>query len=248
MSARAHGPAGGFIRVGHKGSGHIVPGNTLESFDAALATGVDMVEFDVARALTGPDRRLLLAHDSRDLARGDCVELGDALAHLAQPAFAGLELDVDLKLPGYELEVLAALRAHELIERTLVSSCFRASLAVLRQAEPELRLGWSVPNVRRDWTAHRTTWLPAMLAAGAYRALLPARAAAALRSGRIDALMSHWRLVTPALVRAVQRSGGVLYVWTVDDAPRITALAQMGVDGIISNDPRLFAVATAGAA
>ena len=35
------------IRVGHKGADAIAPGNTLASFDAALAAGVDMIEFDV---------------------------------------------------------------------------------------------------------------------------------------------------------------------------------------------------------
>ena len=39
-------------RVGHKGSGHAAPGNTLASFDAALAARVDMIEFDVL-----PDRK-----------------------------------------------------------------------------------------------------------------------------------------------------------------------------------------------
>ena len=34
-------------RIGHKGADLIAPGNTLASFDAALAAGVDMVEFDV---------------------------------------------------------------------------------------------------------------------------------------------------------------------------------------------------------
>ena len=34
-------------RVGHKGADHIAPGNTLASFDAALAARVDMIEFDV---------------------------------------------------------------------------------------------------------------------------------------------------------------------------------------------------------
>jgi len=50
-----------------------------------------------------------------------------------------------VKLPGYEMRVLSALREHELIERTLISGMFPAGLAQIRAAEPELRLGWSVP-------------------------------------------------------------------------------------------------------
>jgi glycerophosphoryl diester phosphodiesterase len=52
--------------------------------------------------------------------------------------------------------------------------------------------------------------------------------------------MAHWRLVTPRLVRSVQGAGGQLYVWTVDDPKRIRALEALGVDGVITNDPRLF--------
>ena len=35
--------------------------------------------------------------------------------------------------------------------------------------------------------------------------------------------------------------GGELYAWTVDDPRRIAALEALGVDGVITNDPRLFA-------
>jgi glycerophosphoryl diester phosphodiesterase len=53
--------------------------------------------------------------------------------------------------------------------------------------------------------------------------------------------MAHWRLVTPALVAAVGAGSGDLYVWTVDHAPRISELKTLGVTGVITNDPRLFA-------
>ena len=125
-------------------------------------------------------------------------------------------------------------------ERTLISGMFPAGLAQIRAAEPTLRLGWSVPRVRRDYTTDMLTAIPALAMLTGYRATLPRRARAALREGRFDAIMAHWRVVTPALVRAVAEGGGELYVWTVDDASMIAKLTDMGVDGIITNDPRLF--------
>ena len=110
----------------------------------------------------------------------------------------------------------------------------------MRAAEPDLRVGWSVPRVRRDYASHPLTAAPAWGVLLAYRRALPGRAAAALRAGRCDALMAHWRVVTEPLVERVHEAGGMLFVWTVDDREAIHKLARDGVDGIITNDPRLF--------
>ena len=228
-------------RVGHKGADHIAPGNTAASFDAALEHGVDMIEFDVLPEDID-DRagsRLLLAHDyDHDLSAA--VTLDEGLAHLASSPFTSVELDVDLKLPGYEARVVEALRAHGLVERALISSTFMRSLVAVRALEPQLRLGWSVPRARRDYTASRLWMLPAYAMVARIRRRLPAIAARHVEAGRCDAIMVHWRLISPALVRAVADAGGELYVWTVDDAARIRALEAMGVTGVITNDPRLF--------
>lgn len=226
-------------RVGHKGADLIVPGNTRASFDAALEAGVDMIEFDVLPE-TGSER-LVLAHDPLDAAARDPETLEQGLGHLADTPFAEVELDVDLKMPGYELRVVEALREHGLVQRTLISSQYRSSLALIRAAEPSLRLGWSVPRLRRDPFRYRLLVPGAMAGLLALREALPLRAARAIRSGAVDALMAHYRLVTPRLVRSVARAGGELYVWTVDELPRLQALADLGVSGLISNDPRLFA-------
>jgi glycerophosphoryl diester phosphodiesterase len=226
-------------RVGHKGADLIAPGNTFASFDAAVAAGVDMIEFDVLREEAGEG--LILAHDWADAAGRDSPHtLDEALAYFASEAFAGVELNVDLKLPGYELRVLAALRSSGLVERALISSQHEESLAVLRAAEPGVRLGWSVPKLKRDPFRSAATRVPAYVAMHAFRALLPERAARAIRSRRCDALMVHWRLVTPRLVRSVQGAGGELYVWTVDDLDRLRTFEALGVTGVITNDPRLF--------
>jgi glycerophosphoryl diester phosphodiesterase len=227
-------------RVGHKGAAHIEPGNTLASFDAARAHAVDMIELDVLSEHEGGRGELLVAHDYEDMRARTPITFDQALAHLARPEFAGIELDVDVKLPGYEMRVVDALRAHGLVERTLISGMFTGGLSQIRAAEPGLRLGWSVPRVRRDYTTDMLTAIPALAILTGYRAMLPRKVRAALLDGRYDAIMAHWRVVTPGLVRAVRDGGGELYVWTVDDAHRIAKLTAMGVDGIITNDPRLF--------
>jgi glycerophosphoryl diester phosphodiesterase len=228
----------GLIRVGHKGADHVAPGNTVESFEAALRHGVDMIEFDVLRTRDG---ELVLAHDYADAARRECLTLEDGLEHFAGEAYAGVELDVDLKLPGYEREVVDGLERHGLVERSLVSTMYTDSLDRLGELEPELRRGWSVPRVQRNYlTAPLVVRVPVYAMAAYMRARLPSIASARIRSGGCEAIMSHRILVSRRLVSAVHGAGGQLYVWTVDDAPRIRALEALGVDGVITNDPRLF--------
>ena len=230
-------------RIGHKGADLIAPGNTLASFDAALAAGVDMVEFDVLPE--NPDRSggLILAHDFAAATRGEPITLEEGLAHFAQDAWEGIELDVDLKTTGYERRVIDALREYGLAERALISTMEEESLRIVREEAPDIRLGWSVPKLRRNYLANPFTRVPALLGAQYARWVLPARAARAIRECRVDAIMSHWALVTPRLARMVEQAGGELYAWTVDDPTRIAKLDAIGVTGVITNDPRLFATA-----
>jgi glycerophosphoryl diester phosphodiesterase len=219
-------------RIGHKGAAHIAPGNTAASFDAALAAGVDMIEFDV---LPAEDGRLLLAHDYDHV--DGALTLDEGLGHLAP---LGVDLDVDLKLPGYEQRVVDALRAHGLVERSLISTQYMRSLVAIRGLEPALRLGWSVPRVRRDYTRSWLSAAPAYALLARMRRRLPPAARLHISERRCDAVMAHWKLVTRRLVATVAEAGGELYVWTVDDPARIRALEAMGVTGVITNDPRLF--------
>ena len=224
------------IRVGHKGADHVAPGNTIDSFEAALEHGVDMIEFDVLRARDG---RLVLAHDYEDAEGRDCLTLDEGLDHFAGEAYAGVELDVDLKLPGYEGEVVDGLAARGLLERSLVSSMYTESLDRLGELSPGLRRGWSVPRVRRNYLRSPLA-VPAYVLVRVMRSRLPGQAAARIRAGGCEAVMAHQVLVSRRLVEEVRAAGGQVYVWTVDDARRIRELEALGVHGVITNDPRLF--------
>jgi glycerophosphoryl diester phosphodiesterase len=226
-------------RVGHKGADLIAPGNTVASFDAAVAAGVDMIEFDVLPEHLDGTGELFLAHDYHDLERrrATALTLGEGLDHLCG---TGLELDVDLKLPGYEERVVRELRSRGYERRVIVSTMERSSLAQLRVLAPEIKRGWSVPRLRRNPFESKLTVAPAFVALQVARRILPSRAARAIRSGAVDALMANFYLVTPPLVRAVLGAGGEIYVWTVDVGDRIEGLERLGVTGVITNDPRLF--------
>jgi glycerophosphoryl diester phosphodiesterase len=229
-------------RVGHQGAGHLAPGNTVASFEAALRAGVDVIEFDVLPERADGTGALVLAHDPDEVrarrAEGTLLTLDEGLDWLCA---TGLGLLVDLKLPGYEDRVAAALCERGAVERALVSTMERRSLERLRAIAPELRLGWSVPRVRRDPFASPLTAVPARAGVRVLRRALPGRAARAIRERRCDAIMANHRVVTGELVRAVRAAGGEVYAWTVDARERIGALAALGVTGIITNDPRLFA-------
>lgn len=225
------------IRVGHKGAHHVAPGNTAASFEAARACGVDMIEFDV---LPMDDGRLVLAHDYEDAGSRTPLTLDEGLDHLADPGYEGIELDVDLKLPGYEQTVIEALRSRGLVDRALVSSTYPESLKLVGELEPKIRRGLSVPRARRDYTTSPLLVLPAYAVITWLRNVLPARAERAIRAGEYEAIMAFRMLVSPRLVQAVHRAGGQVYVWTVDDAAEIRRLEKMGVDAVITNDPRLF--------
>ncbi|HZU61983.1 MAG TPA: glycerophosphodiester phosphodiesterase family protein, partial [Solirubrobacteraceae bacterium] len=76
-------------RIGHGGASAIAPANTLASFDAAIAVGVDMLEFDVR----GWHGELILAHTVWHARHRPSVRLRQALAHLSRSQFADVELN-----------------------------------------------------------------------------------------------------------------------------------------------------------
>lgn len=226
--------AGRCRRVGHS---IIRAGGALEDLEARLAGAAwDMVELDVLRS----GDELVVAHDPTDLEHPHQIPFTTALQRLRELLPDTVELNVDIKTTGYELAVLDTLRSLDLVPRTLVSTMEVTSLQLLREAAPELRLGLSVPKVRRNYLAHRLTRPMAYALLAYLRRVLPTRTAAALRSGVADAIMAHWGVVTPRLVNAVHGAGAELYVWTVDDPCRLVALEELGVTGVITNDRELF--------
>ena len=212
------------LRIGHRGAAALAPENTLESFRVALEHGVDGIEFDVVGDAIG-----------HDVYTTTGLSLDDALAFLAG---SGTIVHLDLKTVGAEREVVAALRKHDLLERTVVSSFSAASLRALADAEPGLARSFTYP-LDRFGIARRRSLRPVVLAAdrGLKRAL-PRRVGALLERSRANALTLLFSLVTRQTVAACHARGAAVWAWTVNDEAIAARLADLGTDAIISDDPR----------
>jgi glycerophosphoryl diester phosphodiesterase len=242
-------------KIGHKGADAIAPGNTIPSYEAAVEIGVDVIELDICRpesdfadggdwrrAVAGPapGEPLLNAHDWGDARRRDPMTLGEVLGAFTRPPLDRVQIDLDLKLAGREDEIVAAVRERGLMERTMTSTMEVTSVELLRELAPELRTGWTYPKTSRDWLGSSWGRAVAGSALPLIRRRLPRIAAETLPRLGVQAMWIFHPLASAPLVEAAHDAGVELIAWTVDDLPRMRELAQIGVDGICSNDPVLF--------
>jgi glycerophosphoryl diester phosphodiesterase len=231
--------------VGHKGADLIAPGNTLESFQAAVDAGVDTIELDVvwledAHLPLEQRHPLVVAHDWHDAGSRTPLDLTEALDAFLEPPLDRVEIDLDIKLPGREEEFVEAIKERGLLDRAMISTMEMHTLKRVLELEPNLRRGWTYPKTTRDWT--RRPWAkPAISAAlRGMRMQLPGLAAEKLPQFGVFAMWVYHPLISPKLAGICKRAGVELIAWTVDDERRMRQLVEMGVDGLVSNDPRLY--------
>jgi len=247
-------PRDGILRrVGHKGAAGLVTGNTLPSFERAVELGVDTIELDVLWLRDGaPDspaaRRspLVVAHDWADARSRTPLSLDDALDAFTRPPLDGVEIDLDIKLVGREDEIVEALGKRGLLPRAMVSTMNIESLAAIGAIEPGLRLGWTYPLVTRAWDRNVLARPLVLVALAWMRARFPEIARRRAPEIGASAIWLYHALASPRLVEVTRELGVELICWTVDEAARVEVLREMGVDGIVSNDPRLLGAAPAG--
>ena len=75
----------------------------------------------------------------------------------------------------------------------------------------------------------------------AMRQRLPGLAAEKLPKFGVESMWVYHPLVSRRLARITKLAGVELIAWTVDDLARMQRLVDAGVNGLVSNDPRLFA-------
>jgi glycerophosphoryl diester phosphodiesterase len=226
---------GPLLRVGHRGAAALAPANTIAAVEVALEQGVDMVELDVFAAA---DRTLVLGHSRKELG-AEPVTLDEMLAFLAERA-PTTGLLADLKLAGREQDLVEKLRAHGLVQRTVACTNNGEMLARLGRIEPALARSRTYPR-GRVYLGRRRTSIPIRgPLLWAMKKSLPYRVAPLTSEVGAAAMTLSLRVVSRAAVERCHELGIAVFVWTVNRADVVHRLDALGVDGVITDDPRVF--------
>ena len=227
-----------FQAFAHRGG--LWPGvgeNSLAAFERAVAAGCRYLETDVHVTADGVlvafhDESLERVTDGHGLiAEHTAAELAGVRIDGAHPiplladlldAFPDAFFNIDLKAPGATAPLAALLAERGAQRRVCVSSFAPERIGAFRRLAPEVATGLSK-------TAVALLWLGLPLLTRCLRgqaAQVPER----FLGGRL-------RLVTRRFVRTAHRNGIRVHVWTVNDPPAMDALLELGVDGIVTDQP-----------
>lgn len=235
MRLRAAGDDGVLV-IAHRGLPGAAPENSLAGLSAALAAGADIVEVDVSER----NGSLVLAH-SEDVAGPDSPSLAEGLALFAERAPAGVGIQLDVKPRSVEAALVDAVRLHDLVGRTLVSSTFAGVLRQVRAREPRLATALGYPYDRAQVSERSLvpgTVVDAALVA--MRLALPRRAVRMARGAEADVLSLHHLVLSAETVRRLRRRGVGVFAWTVNERPALDRVLALGVDGVVTDEPGLL--------
>jgi len=205
------------LLLGHRGARAVrsIPENTLESFDRALADGCDGFEFDVR--LT-EDEEAVVCHDAKvsgyEISRTPAKHLSrlPRLRDVLQ-RYRDSFLDIELKVKGLERITLDLFLRHKPRRGFVVSSFQPGALKSVHALDATVPLGLIC-----EFTTQLRLW-----------GELP-----------VQYVIPHHALVDAELIRKIKGAGKKILVWTVDAPADMRRFADLGVDGIISDDASLL--------
>ena len=223
----------------HRGASARAPENTLAAFRAAIDDGAEMIELDVHLTRDG---ELAVIHDSKTRRT---TGVGGMVARLEMARLrrldAGRHKGSDWAGEGIPtLDDVLALARGRLIVNVEIKGGLAAVPAVARGvASAGMRESVVVSSFDRGVVAAATGVRPPLLA-GLLLERPGANPLAAARSAGASLLhVEHSQLTSP-LVELLHGAGLGVLAWTVHDPAEMRRLAAMGVDAILSDDPRLL--------
>lgn len=229
------------VNCAHRGASAEAPENTFAAFALAIEQGARMIELDVRLSVDGVpvvihDATLARTTNGHGVVetlpaptltavdagawfdaryRGERIpRLVDVIGFVRQH---GVRLDIEMKFGDDPVEGLCNAVANVIEETSFHDGCFVSS-----------------------FHHHSLDYLARLDDRIAIVRLYATEAPTDAQLGEVPSAALHRLLVDTALVERIHAGGGLVHVWTVDDAVEMRQLVDMGVDTIMTNRPRLL--------
>jgi glycerophosphoryl diester phosphodiesterase len=216
--------------MGHRGAAALEPENTLLSIARAMEIGVDAVEIDVRLS---KDKEIIVIHDSTvdrttngtgpvssyalkeikklDAGKGETIATLDEVIGLIGNK---VQLVIELKEEGTERKVVELIKRNNLEDNVYVISFWHRLVRMVKEMDSCIKTG--------------------VLLVGC-----PVDACVATHASS-DALVMKYTFVNRKFVEIAHKEGLKVFIWNIDDRDLLKPYADMRVDGIGSNDPRVL--------
>ena len=238
------------IVTGHRGASHYAPENTIASVLKALELNADRIEIDIQRT---KDSVIVLSHDI-DIDRttngkGKIIDLeyseilqydilyeeGNAhkiptLEQVIQTIDGKSKLLIEIKegnryYPSIEKQVIDLLRKYDAMEWCIIHSFHDDILVEIRKYDPNIELH-KIFLGRIPFTNIIFSPKFSNLNDPLYNS--------------VSEFSSMYSFTDKALIKKIHNKGKKINVWTVNDAKKAQKMIEKGVDGIITDDPKLI--------
>jgi glycerophosphoryl diester phosphodiesterase len=223
--------------MAHRGASNVAPENTLAAIKQAISDGADWVEIDVQETADG---EVAVMHDSdfmrlaglnlkiwnatsKDLEKIDVGSWFDPrfkdervpkLKELLLVCKGKIRVNIELKYYGHddqlEQRVVEIVEGVNMAPNVLVMSLNAEAIKKMKSLRPSWKVGQ-----------------------------LMSVSAGRLQNIDADFIAVNSTFADRKFVRTVHDMGKDVYVWTVDDAPAMSAMMSRGVDGLITDNPAL---------
>jgi glycerophosphoryl diester phosphodiesterase len=221
--------------IAHRGAPRYAKENTIKSFEKAMVSGADMIEFDVRRTkgnvLIAYHDELIQGHSIRDLTYEGISQLArnqgfdiPTVEEVLKWSRGKIKLDVELKEEGYEKEIVELLSKYFEEDQFVITSFNDSSLKIIKDNYPDIKVGLLLGKFKNSLLTRISEFF------------LMKRC----KKVKADFLVAHLKLLRVRFLKRARRSHLPVFVWTVNDEEMIRKLLlDRRVYGIITDKPDL---------
>ena len=218
------------LKIGHRGARAYEPENTLRGFKKAIELGVNAVELDVRKT---KDDKVVVIHDAKvdkttsgkgsvskltlDEIKQLVTEKGEKVPTLEEALDfldRKVKIIIELKITGFEEEVLRQIRERGLENNVVIVSFIEEALGKVREIDETVETGLI-------YVRHKN----------------PIKAALDLKASY---LLPLYRFTHTADVKRAHDNCLKVIVWTINNPEEVPQYIKKGVDGIASDRPDIL--------